>query len=240
MIKTTHFLLGMVLFCGIVCGRASETLPADVQRNIDALRLAASSNDWPSARKAYDRIDWRKVQHPAVVLKDISKELKGDNNAVALRKEVKTKYQLVRGGDDADLDDGVEATVIPFVQFVIKRFPPIGFGQLELVVVDLPSLQYTDQINPKQYSNAIVVLKTRDEKFLALMDLWETRYSRQIDYWDDKGNRIVPMGGSVLWLERKAVMDAAEKGGDYNKLWDVYNEHFQKAIGRRINLKRKR
>lgn len=236
MTKTTHLLIGMVLFCGI-CGKASETLPADVQQNIDALRLAASSNDWPSARKAYDRIDWRKVKQPAVVLKDISKEFKGDKNAEDLRKEVKTKFQLVRGQQDADLADSVEPIPIPIVQYTISKFPPMDFGELELVVVDMPTLQNADQ---SKYPNSIVIISTRDNKFLDAMALWESRYSKQVDYWDDNGNRIIPMGGTVLWMEREALIKAVEADGDYDKLWAEYDEHFRKAVGRRINLKKKR
>jgi len=72
------------------------------------------------------------------------------------------------------------------------------------------------------------------------MDVWETRYGKMLDFYDDQGNKIVPAPGTVLWVERKVLMEAVEAGGDYDSLWAAYSAHFQKAVGRRINLKKKR
>lgn len=270
----------IAFLCGTLHGKPGiepEMLPVDVQRQIMAIQSAAKSNDWASVRAEYDQIDWRALKKPAKVLAVLSKTLKADKNAKDLRREIKTKYQLMREGDDLDLEDSVSATPIPVVQFAVTRFPAMTIDQVEMVVVDLPSLsipglayvsldlnaiaipglKYTCldiiKLDPAVLKAlgivvpvidskgvAVVVLRVSDEKFIALMNLWEKRYSKQIDYWDDNGNKIVPMPGSVLGLERKAVIKATESGGDYDKLWDAYNEHFQKAVGRRINLKRSR
>ena len=200
-------------------------------------------------------------------MKIISDELKKSKDCKKLRKEIKTKFELLREDDDADMDDDIIAVPIPIVQFVVTRFPAMMIGQVELITVDIPSLQISGlQIPGLQYvyldilaldpevlralgavvpvvdskGAAVVIMKIRDEKFVALMKLWEKRYSKILDFWDDQGNKIVPMPGSALWYERKAVIAAVEAGGDYDALWDAYNEKMQRAVGRRINLKRKR
>lgn len=35
-----------------------------------------------------------------------------------------------------------------------------------------------------------------------------------------------------------SMVFAQAAGGDYDALWSAYNEHFKKAVGRRINLVR--
>lgn len=254
-----------------------EKLPVDVQRRVEAIQAAAKSNDWPAVRAEYDQINWRGVKKPAKVLKEISKDLKGNKDAKDLRREIKTKYELLREGDDADLEDKVATTPIPVVQYTVQKFPSMEIDQVELVAVDIPALSipgleyisldinaiaipglkytYLDiiKLDPKVLQTLgivvpvidskgvpVVVLKIGDEKFNALMALWEKRYSKQLDFYDEQGNRLVPMPGTVLASERQAVISATAAGGDYDALWDAYNEHFQKSVGRRISLKKNR
>lgn len=275
--KQMLYILFCIALCGTLYGKHIESLSVEVQRHVDVILSAAKSNDWVSARKEYDQINWQEVKKPAKILKILSKGLNDNKDCKDLRKEIKTKYQLLREEDDVDLEDSIVSTPIPIVQFEVTRFPAIEFGELELITIDtpiilfpglkyisldvnaivIPGLKYTYldiiTLNPEVLKTlgiiipvvdsqgvSVVILRIKDEKFIALMELWEHRYSRQLDFYDNKGNRIVPMSGTVLWAERKSVIAAVEVGGDYDKLWDAYNKHFQRAVGRRINLKRKR
>lgn len=217
-----------------------EQLPIDVQKHIDAIQSACVSNDWVTVVKEYGLIDWKEIKKPAKVLKILSKDLKGNKDIKDLRKEIKTKYKLLRENDDADLDDNIEEIPIPIIKISIQKFPSIEIDQLDLIVIDISKLEYVDQLDISKYSKAIVVFKIRDENFIATMELWEKRYNKILDYYDDKGNKIIPAPGTTLWLERKAVIAAVEAGGDYDRLWDAYHQHFQKAVGRRTILKNKK
>jgi len=282
----------IIVLSGICYGkpidRKVEKLPVDIQKHVDAMKDAAKSNDWQSVREEYDKIDMRQVSNPISVLREASDVLKKSKNkdAKILRKEIKTKYELLREVSDPELDDDIETIPVPIVQFTVHRFPPMKIDQVELVTIGIlslhipglryvyldingipcptldfntiviPGLKYTYMdlmvLDPEVLKAlgimvpvvdskgvSVVVLKIKDEKFIALMELWERRYNKQIDFYDERGNRIVPMPGTVLWGERRAVIKAVEKGGDYDALWDTYNENMRKAIGRRINLKRK-
>lgn len=240
-------LLPTILACvasGVIChGQLTVKpgkLPVDVQKHVDAIKDAARSNDWPAAHTAYRKIDWRAAAEPATALAEISRELKSATSAAALRREVKTKYELLRAEGDPDLDDPIAATPIQVVMFPVQRIPAVQFGELELVIIDVPSLRYESQVDVRKYANAVVFIRVKDEQFFSSLEMWERRFGKVLDYYDERGNRIVPAGGSVLWHERQAVIRAVENGGDYDALWDAYHEHLEQAIGRRINLKRKR
>jgi hypothetical protein len=88
--------------------------------------------------------------------------------------------------------------------------------------------------------NLAVELVPMDEASLQALELWEARYNKLPDYYDAAGRRIIPARGTVLWAEHQAVIKAVEAGGDYDALWGAYNKHLQAAVGRRINLNRKR
>jgi len=201
-----RFAIIILFACCVVCyGKQPKKIASKTQAHIDAVKESAKSNDWKMVRAEYDKIEWKNIQEPEAVLSDLSNSLKHKKNVVEIRREIKTRYELLRGKGDADLEDNIEATPIPVV---------------DLPVLDLP------------------FVAVRDMGFLNEMELWETRYSKRIDYYDDKGDRIVPMRGTVLWAERKAIMEAVEDGGDYDKLWTAYDENVRRAIGRRVNLKK--
>jgi hypothetical protein len=290
--KQMLYILMSIALCGTLYGKQivkekDEVLPVNVQKRIDTIQSAVTSNDWITVRKEYDKINWQEVKTPSKVLNTLSKELKGNKDCKDLRKEIKTKYQLLREDDDADIEDNVDVTPIPIVQFTVNRFPAVEIDQVELVAVNITSLKisglryiYLDvngvpcptvdfnaiaipglrftyfdiiTLDPDVLKSlgifvkvvdskgvSVVVLRTNDKNFIELMTLWENRYGKQIDFWDEKGNKIIPMSGSVLWLERKALMVAIEAGENVDMLWDAYNEHFQRVVSRRIRLKKQR
>lgn len=258
-----------------------EVLPVEVEKHKDAIKDAMKTNGVVTAQRAYDQIDWQAVKHPAKVLKDISKDVEKSKDAEALRREIKTKYELLREVDDLDLTDPVKATPIPVVTFPVQRFPAIEIGQLELVVMEavtldvpelvyavlgertsfntilVPTMRYTyldiltcdpeamrivGIVTPMVYGKPteVVVVRIGNKKFDALMNVWERRYNRTVDYFDAKGHRLVPAAGTVLWVERKALLEATEAGTVTDAQWDAYNQRFNAAIGRRVRLKRQR
>jgi hypothetical protein len=178
---------------------------ADRVSPVDDIAKAAKSNDWVSAKKAYDKVDWRKL--PAAELKKASEALSNSPNAVALRCTIKDQYERSRKQGDPDLADPIDRTEIVVVEVPVEKVP------VELVPLD--------------------------EVSLRALELWESRYSKLPDYYDDTGRRIAPARGTVLWAEQQAVIKAVESGGDYDALWGSYNKHLKAAVGRRDRLKRK-
>lgn len=113
--------------------------------------IEAASNDVVAVKAAYDSIRWDKIKHPAKFLRALSKAMKGSKKLVELRREVKTKFMLVREGDDGELDDVVTPTPVPVVQ--IYKVP------IAEVVVDPISI----------------------ESLLPEISLWRSRYNSRLD-----------------------------------------------------------
>jgi len=192
-----------------------QKLPTDVQDGIAAFRSASGSNDWTAAQAEFARINWQDVERLAPVLAELSKSLPKDKSAAALRREIKTKYQLVRASGDPDLADTITSTPIPVLRLAPIDAPRVSAPELEPPVV-LPD---NDQVDD-------------------LVKLWQTRYAAEIGLRDSRG-RIVPAPGSVLWAQRAALITAVAAGADYETLWPVYKSHLQTAIRRRNNLKKR-
>lgn len=122
---------------------------------------------------------------------------------------------------------------IPGLQFTFLNIVELNFDVLQALGIILPVVDSS--------GTSVVVLKIKDEKLIKLIELWEKRYSYMpLDFFDNKGNKIVPQYGSVLWHKRKAVIAAAESSENYARLWKEYNQQMQTAIGRRMVLKKKR
>ena len=270
MMKTVLCMVSCMAVSGLLYGKPFDTahdrpidrLPVEDRKPVDAIHQAAKLNDWAAARKQYDAVDWGKTEQPARVLEAISKELKGDKDCEGLRREVKTKYELLKESGDPELADPITATPVPVVAIAVQRFPAMAIDQVELVALDLngiaiPGLRFTYldilKLEPgvlealgivvpvvDSKGVAVAVLRVKDEKFLALMDLWEKRFNKRLDFFDERGARIVPMGGSVLWEMRRQIMQREEVGIDTDAVWAEYHAKMQSAIGRRMNLRRRK
>jgi hypothetical protein len=209
--------------CSAACdGKVPAKVPAVAQAHVAAIKASALSNDWAKASLEYDKIEWQTIHQPAAVLLDISESLGSHDNARQLRREVKTKYLLLMDAGDPAMPDDIAPTPIMFTRLPVTDMPVAEIPAIVLPITGIPCVL------------------VRDEAFLAAMALWEARYGKSLDYWDDHGNKIIPRPGTVLWAERKAVIAAVEAGGDYVALWDAYNAHFKQAVGRRINLQKKK
>jgi len=127
----------------------------------------------------------------------------------------------------------VRAVAIPGLRYTYLDIIALDPDVLAVLGVDVPVVAGEGIEVP-------VVYTLTDKTVAALIALWESRYARQIDFRDGRGNLIVPMRGTVLWAKRKAVIEAVEAGGDYDALWDAYNAHLRRALGRRNSLKGRR
>jgi hypothetical protein len=155
------------------------------------------------------------------VLKELSDQLKRNANVEDIRREIKTKYNLLKGKEDSGLADEIEAVQIPVIDIQCVYIQSIYIQTVifEMVSSPMVSLPMFRQI-------------------LGLVDLWHGRYAREKDYFYHNGKRIVPMPGTALWAEREAIKQKIREGADYDSLWNEYRDKFDKTMGRRTGLKR--
>ena len=209
-VRSICFILCLAVSGAAYCKPADKT-PPDIQAHIDACLDHAGKKDWKSVRSDYNKINWLRVFCPLPVLKELSDRLKRNANVADIRREIKTKYSLLKGKDEAGLDDEIEAVQIPVVEFQWLHIQAILCE-----TVSLPMFRHV----------------------LGLVDLWKGRYAREKDYFYHNGKRIVPMPGTALWTEREAIKQKIRDGADYDVLWNEYHERFYKTMGRRTGLKR--
>jgi len=220
--------IAVALICGTSFGGLADRQPSEAaQKQIDAISAASKSNDWKAAQQAYGAIDLRVAENPVAVLQSASAAVGIKPGAAELRREIATKYWLLRKDGDPDLADTITPTVIPIVEVDTMEIDALVIDALEIDALEIDALE-------------IEVVVTTDEVFLAKMNLWTQRFGKQIDYHDTKGRLIVPAHGSVLWRERKNLMSEIEAGGDYDALWEAYSARLRTAVERRQKLRRQR
>jgi hypothetical protein len=219
-IRLMVFVLCLAVTGAAYCKPADKT-PPDIQAQIDACLTHAGKNDWKAVRSDYNKINWLRVSCPLPVLKELSDQLKRNASVEDIRKEIKTKYNLLKGKNESGLADEIEAVQIPVVDIQWVYIQSIYFKTVifEMVSSPMVSLPMFRQI-------------------LGLVDLWHGRYAREKDYFYNNGKRIVPMQGTALWVEREAVKQKIREGADYETLWNEYLGRFDKTMGRRTGLKR--
>ena len=225
-----------------VVGMPCFGIPATAAR-LDDLGQAVASNDIEQARVIYRGLDLRSGD-ALETIRTAARAVPASPDALELRREMATKYRLLADAAAAlppELDD-VEPYAVPVVEVTTLDVQAIAIPGLTYTVLDVLTLQ-PDVLRALGIQVPLVdveIVRIDNSKFCELMRLWESRYARQIDYFDAAGNRLVPMPGTVLWRERRAVIQAVEAGGDYDALWDVYNARLAAAVHRRENLKRER
>jgi hypothetical protein len=98
----------------------------------------AATNDAKGARKEYDAVDWRTVAAPLPALREMSTALmtNGSAEAVALRREIHTKYWLLKGERDPELGEPGERVAVPVVNVVVLDVP-----EVDAPVVDAPAIE---------------------------------------------------------------------------------------------------
>ena len=219
--------------------------PRPVAPAISDLAARAASNDWAGVSNAWRALDMRQADQAAAI-RAAAKALPAAPETAAMRREMATQLRLLDAAPAPELAD-VEPYDVPVVEVAT-----LDVETLDVQAIAIPGLTYTvldvltlqpDVLRALGIQVPLVdveIVRIDNSKFCELMRLWEARYARQIDYRDAHGNRLVPMPGTVLWRERRAVIQAAEAGGDYDALWDAYNARLAVAVHRRENLKRGR
>lgn len=230
-----------------VVGMPCFGIPATAAR-LDDLSQAVASNDIEQARVIYRGLDLRSGD-ALETIRTAARAVPASPDALELRREMATKYRLL--ADDAAPLPAELADVVPYDVPVVEvttldvetlDVQAIAISGLTYTVLDVLTLQ-PDVLRALGIEVPVVqaeIVRIDNARFCELMRLWEARYARQIDYRDAAGNRLVPMPGTVLWRERRAVIQAVEAGGDYDALWDAYNARLAAAVHRRKNLKRER
>lgn len=257
MIRTILWAAFCAAMHSAVLAKPLETLPANVLARLDAIRQFAAKEDWASVRKEYDLMDWAQVKYPAPVLKEISRELKGSKAAKALRKEVKTKYNLVREYDDVELPDDVETIAIPIHRFPRLRLTwlviqglkvvTLALDPLALVTVEMDPLNVItlgfDGLTVTMDKTAIIVICIKDKRFIAAIEKWEHIYGIALDAVGVDNYRYLPHPATTLGLKRtKLIKDLTKYGwtADTEKQWSEYYAELAKMFKRRELLNRKR
>ena len=96
----------------------SSKISSYAQKHIDNIQKFSESNNWDKVRSEYKSIDWRKIDNPDTVLKTISITLKNSKDAVDIRKDIKTRYELVKEKSAPELVDPITQVVIPVTENV--------------------------------------------------------------------------------------------------------------------------
>jgi hypothetical protein len=134
-----------------------------------------------------------------------------------------------------------EPVAIPVVAVAVQRLPAVAVDRLHLAVVALPVVDAGAHLDwVRVDAVAMGVVRAKDEELFALLDLWEGRHSRRLDFWGGEGNRAMPAPGTVLWDLRERVVAAVAAGGDYETLWAEYDQSLRKAMERRAGLRRQK
>ncbi|MDD5707416.1 MAG: hypothetical protein PHR35_15950 [Kiritimatiellae bacterium] len=209
--KRSAYIVGLLALLGMARGGQEEAVADFV--------AAARTNDWATAQAVYDRIEWRDVKRPGKVLRELSQSLKGAEGAVGLRREIKTKYGLLRGDGDGELADRVAEIAVPVVALPVVR----------LTVAAMPVAGVTN-------GGAGVALGLVKERFTEPVKRWTDRYAGLEVYRDAHGNRVRPDWSGELGAEAEALKAAIRDGGDWEALWDAHEKHKGAAMGRRAVL----
>ena len=233
----------------VICGLPAAAAPAERARAHAAaladLAARARSNDWAGVSNAWRALDMRQADQAAAI-RAAARTVPAAPETAAMRREMATQLRLLDAAPAPELAD-VEPYDVPVVEVAT-----LEVETLDVQAIAIPGLTYTvldvltlqpDVLRALGIQVPVVdveIVRIDNARFCELMRLWEARYARQIDYRDAHGNRLVPMPGTVLWRERRAVIQAVEAGGDYDALWDAYNARLAAAVHRRKNLKRGR
>ncbi|MDD5706471.1 MAG: hypothetical protein PHR35_11125 [Kiritimatiellae bacterium] len=209
--KRGAYMAGVLVLCGMARG-GQEGAVADFV-------AAAGTNDWATAQAVYDRIEWRDVKRPVKVLRELSESLRGADGAVGLRREIKTKYGLLREEGDGELADSVAGIAVPVVALPV----------VELAVAAMPVAGVTN-------NGAGVALGMVKARFAEPVKRWTARYAGQEVYRDAHGNRVRPGWPGKLGAEAEALKAAIREGGDWEELWAEHEKHKGAAMGRRAVL----
>ena len=233
-------------------GKISDT----TQGKIDKIKKQAKSNDWAGIKKTYAEINWRDGD-AVKSLKAVAKEVPKNKNTKDLRREIKTKYELLRE-DTEDIPElvDVDAYEISIVRAPIIKLMPLIVNTLEIATIPIASLvsqpmsidvlampglvvQYVD-------IHGIIVpfIRIDNVRFEKAMSDWSHRWNIAIDAVGTDNIRIIPHPATALGIRRASLMHMIEKKGwmkETEAAWAKYYSDLYIALSRRnLNKKKKK
>jgi len=225
------------------------------QGMIDKIKECAKLNDWAGIKKAYDKIDW-KDDEIAKSFIAVAKEVPKNKDTKVLRREIKTKYELLREdtNDIVELSD-IDAYAVPVVKLVPIIFNGVGFpvieiGGLKFTYLDMLTLN-PDVLNVLGVVIPVVrgvgidvpFVRISDRRFELAMADWSRRWGIAIDAVGTDGMMIIPHPATALGQKRASLMLAIEKRGwtpETEAMWAKYYQDLSIALSRiRLNKKKK-
>lgn len=234
-------------------------ISADTQGKIDKIKDQAKSTDWAGIKEEYRSIDW-KDGDAIESLKAIAKELPKNKNIKELRREMKTKYLLLREGtnDILGLED-VEAYNIPVIRLSPIILSILDIQCLDIIPLSMPGIEFETfdilTLNPdtlKMLGITIPVINPdalnisfisiANAKWEQAMATWGRRWNIAIDAIGVNNIRVIPDPKTALGQQRAKLMRVIEVEGwtkETETAWSQYYNNLTKALVRR-NLRKKR
>lgn len=174
----------LVFVCLSASGASVDQLSVTEQEYLNAVLLA--SNDVEKVQAAYDSIKWDRVEKPVRLLRVLSKALKGRASLVAIRRDVKTKYLLLREEGDVDLEDKVSPTVIPVIAVEKVAVESIPFVTIS-PEIDQWKSRYDSRLDGGlRISSGTVLGRQR-----KVLDMTTTNYDQKLMEYNDGVRRAL-------------------------------------------------
>ncbi|MDD5677134.1 MAG: hypothetical protein PHW60_03965 [Kiritimatiellae bacterium] len=218
------------------------------QSKIDKIKAQAKSNDWNGIKQVYADINWQDGD-AVMSLKALAKEVPKNKNTKELRREIKTKYALLRE-DAVDIPELADVDAYP-VQIVyvptitlaplvvdVQEIPAMRFYPISVIGLLIPGLSvpFVDVA-----SSFVPFIKINDAQYEQAMAAWSRRWRIAIDAVGSDGVRIIPHPYTALGMQRAALMQMIEAQGwtpGAEKAWAQYYQDLSTALNRRIRLKK--
>ncbi len=237
-----------------VAKQTADAIPPSVQARIDAIERYAGSNDISSIQSEMSLVDWAAVSDPKPVCKSLAMVLPKGKAGKPLRRELKTKYELLRE-DDSEL---AELSDTQSYSLQIVRVPNITVELIEVSVLPIDSLEFFPvtidglEFYPvtadglavpfvASHGTPVPWILCRNLAYDNAMSAWERRWNVAMDAIGPESIRIIPHPASDLGQRRSDLMAQIEKVGwtaETEAAWAKYYVDLAAALGRRTRLDR--
>lgn len=259
MMRNTHWiisgLLAMAAFPAIA-KQPAVAIPPSVQARIDAIERHAGSNDMAAIQREVAQIEWRDVSNPKAVCKSLAKALPKGKVGKELRRELKTKYELLREDDSelAELADtqsyAVRIVRVPSitVELIVVSSLPIDSLEFLPMTIDVMGFYPVTAAGlavPVVASHGMPVpwILCRNVTYDNAMSAWERRWNTAMDAMGPSSVRIIPHPATELGRRRAELMAQIEKVGwtaETESAWAQYYADLAAALGRRTRLQKQK
>lgn len=107
----------------IVCLLIWSGVVATARTVVDDVTDAVASTNWAQVTNLYDRIEWQTVSEPLKTLRQLIVAMRGLPELRVLRKEIKTKYNLLKGEQDEEIVDPIVEYPVAYRKTEYKKTP---------------------------------------------------------------------------------------------------------------------